>query len=83
MQAPIAQAGREAASPPGRAFYFFFRGLGIVKFILKNSDFGVFVNAFYNFEDPERKKKHSPERRRPFHLPAQLAFSSAFMVKMH
>jgi hypothetical protein len=37
MKAPIAQAGGEAASPPG---FIFFWGLETVKFILKNSDFG-------------------------------------------
>jgi|AntAceMinimDraft_5_1070358.scaffolds.fasta_scaffold132611_1 hypothetical protein len=37
MKAPIAQAGGEAASPPGCDFIFFW-GLEIVKFILKNSD---------------------------------------------
>jgi hypothetical protein len=35
MKAPIAQAGEEAASPPGFDFFFSFWGLKIVKFILK------------------------------------------------
>jgi len=39
MKAPIAQAGEEAASPPGCAFSFFW-GLKTVKCIKKNSDFG-------------------------------------------
>jgi hypothetical protein len=40
MEVTIAQAGREAASPPGCGFLFFW-GLEIVKqSILKNSDFG-------------------------------------------
>jgi hypothetical protein len=34
MKAPIAQAGEEAASPPGCAFLFFW-GLEIVKCIFK------------------------------------------------
>jgi hypothetical protein len=38
MKAPIAQAGGEAASPPGCAF-FFFLGLEIVKCILKKLGF--------------------------------------------
>jgi hypothetical protein len=39
MKAPIAQAGEEAAFSPGCVF-FLSGGLDIVKFILKNSDFG-------------------------------------------
>jgi hypothetical protein len=39
MKAPIAQAGGEAASPPGCALIFLW-GLETVKFIKKNSDFG-------------------------------------------
>jgi uncharacterized membrane protein YjjP (DUF1212 family) len=38
MKAPIAQAGGEAAFPPGCAFLFFW-GLEIVKFILKKLGF--------------------------------------------
>jgi len=38
MKALIAQAGWEAAFPPGCVFFFW--GLEIVKCILKNSDFG-------------------------------------------
>jgi hypothetical protein len=39
MKAPIAQGGWKAASSPGCAFIIFW-GLEILKFILKNSDFG-------------------------------------------
>jgi hypothetical protein len=39
MKAPIAQAGGEAASPPGCAFIFFW-GLELVKCFFLNSDFG-------------------------------------------
>jgi hypothetical protein len=40
----------------------------------------IFLKWIYDFEVPE-KKKHSPVKRRPLHLPAQPALSSAFMVK--
>jgi hypothetical protein len=39
------------------------------------------MHLLYGFEAPEKKKKHSPVGRRPPHLPAQSALSSAFMVK--
>jgi hypothetical protein len=35
----------------------------------------------FKISRPEKEKKHSPVRRRPPHLPAHSAFSSAFVVE--
>jgi hypothetical protein len=40
-----------------------------------------FLKRIWRFRGPRKKKKHSPVGRRPLHLPAQSALSSAFMVK--
>jgi hypothetical protein len=41
------------------------------------------IRRFYAFYDIEAQKKRNPVRRRPPHLPAQSALSSAFMAKTH